>query len=147
MDSRKRTAVVEVTERAARAALRRELPAGGEPSHTPRHTRTASPGSSRSNGLAAADAPHLSSRFSTPLSSEEEKVLRMRLGASLPASGALARLEAASDVEIELLAYEIEAWLHHRGAAVRAPPQARIRAFAPAPSRTKEKIVRALRRK
>jgi hypothetical protein len=78
------------------------------------------------------------------LASDEEKVMRMRLGASLPRAGRLERVgRGFSDTEIELLAYEIEAYLvmkerRRRGAA---------RPAAAAPSRTKEKIVRALRKK
>lgn len=74
------------------------------------------------------------------LSGEEEKAMRMRLGASLPRG---ARLEQkvlqGTDAELELLAYEIEAWL-------RLGPAAPTRA-TPRDSRAKEKIVRALRRK
>jgi len=75
------------------------------------------------------------------LSAEEEKAMRMRLGASLPRG---ARLEQkvlqGTDAELELLAYEIEAFLRLRPAAggTRA---------APRDSRAKEKIVRALRKK
>jgi len=75
------------------------------------------------------------------LSAEEEKAMRMRLGASLPRG---ARLEQkvlqGTDAELELLAYEIEAFLRTRPAAggARATPR---------DSRTKEKIVRALRKK
>lgn len=77
------------------------------------------------------------------LSAEEERVLRMRLGAA-PARTAPLETKAAgrTDLEIELLAAEIEAhlrWREHRAAAARA--------VTPQPSRTKEKIVRALRRK
>lgn len=79
----------------------------------------------------------------TDLSPEEERVLRMRLGAA-PARAAPLETVAAgrTDLEIELLAAEIEAhlrWREHRaqlGAAI-----------APRPSRAKEKIVSALRRK
>jgi len=72
------------------------------------------------------------------LASDEERVLRMRLGASLPLSTRLERIGLATDTEIELMAYEIEAYLHLKSR--RALP-------APTASRTKEKIVRALRRK
>jgi hypothetical protein len=83
----------------------------------------------------------------TGLAPEEEKVLRMRLGASPPRGAPLQKaVEQMSDLEIELLAYEIEAhlrWRAHRQGA--ATP---IRATPPRPaSRTKEKIVRALRKK
>ena len=80
------------------------------------------------------------------LDATEERALRMRLGASLPLSARLERIAVATDVEIELLAYEIEAFLQLKARRVSqaAPP---VRAGAPAASRTKEKIVRALRRK
>jgi len=75
--------------------------------------------------------------------------VRMRLGASLPLSARLDRIAVASDVEIEVLAYEIEAWMRakerQRPSATGVAP-ARPRS-APAASRAKEKIVRALRRK
>lgn len=73
----------------------------------------------------------------------EERLMRMRVGASLPLSARLERIAVATDAEIDLLSYEIEAWLRLKGrvAGLAAP---RVR---PAPSRTKEKIVRALRRK
>ena len=79
----------------------------------------------------------------TELSPEEEKVMRMRLGAAPPRAAPLERsFEGPSDLEIEIRAAEIEAWMKWKArAAERAP------AVAPAPSRTKEKIVRALRRK
>jgi hypothetical protein len=76
------------------------------------------------------------------LTPSEEKAMRMRLGASPPRT---ADLEWAArgddDTAIELLAFEIEAFLKLR--------ELRSRRAAPAPtaSRTKEKIVRALRRK
>jgi hypothetical protein len=79
------------------------------------------------------------------LAADEEKALRMRLGAGLPLSARLARLATASDADIELLAYEIEAYLHlrpHARSGVAAPSAA-----SPTASRAKEKIVRALRRK
>ena len=79
------------------------------------------------------------------LQPEEEKVIRMRLGAGLPLSARLDRIATASDTEIELLAYEIEAFLHlkerSRGAMC-APPTP-----TPTASRAKEKIIRALRKK
>jgi hypothetical protein len=77
------------------------------------------------------------------LAPDEERVMRMRLGASLPLSARLERIAVASDAEIEVMAYEIEAWLHLRDAA--SCPAARP--AAPTASRTKEKIVRALRKK
>lgn len=80
------------------------------------------------------------------LSPEEEKVMRMRLGAAPARSVPLERIaEPLSDAEIEVLAVEIEAYMKWRAreeerAAPRRPP-------TPAPSRTKEKIIRALRKK
>ncbi len=76
------------------------------------------------------------------LAPDEEKVMRMRLGASLPLSARLERIAVATDTEIELLAYEIEAFLRLRQRAT--SPE---RAPAPIASRAKEKIVRALRKK
>ena len=80
------------------------------------------------------------------LSPEEEKVMRMRLGAAPSRSAPLERVaEPMSDAEIEVLAIEIEAYMKWRA---REEEQASSRHPAPpAPSRTKEKIVRALRRK
>lgn len=81
------------------------------------------------------------------LAPDEERVLRMRLGASAPGAAPLERLTVASDAEIELLAYEIEAW--HRLEPLRraAPARTAVHAAAPATSRAKERIVRALGRK
>lgn len=89
------------------------------------------------------------------LAADEERLMRMRVGAGLPLSARLERLATATDTEIELLAYEIEAHLvlkerraanQQRGvaraSAVRTPSRG-----ATTTSRTKEKIVRALRRK
>jgi hypothetical protein len=85
------------------------------------------------------------------LSSEEEKVMRMRLGATPPRT---ARLERAvvgdEELEIELRAIEIEAFMKWKAhLAERAAPRTEPRTTpAPRPghSRTKEKIVRALRK-
>lgn len=75
------------------------------------------------------------------LDAEEEKVVRMRLGATLPATETLERVgRGFTDAEIELLAYEIEAYLHLRERQQDRRPQ-------PTASRAKEKIIRALRRK
>jgi hypothetical protein len=84
------------------------------------------------------------------LAPDEDAVLRMRLGASPPRSAPLERAAPArSDLEIEVLAYEIEAWMKWRAreaerSGVETAPRP---AASPAPSRTKEKIVRALRKK
>ncbi len=79
------------------------------------------------------------------LSPEEEKVMRMRLGASPTRAAPLERLgEGRTDLEIEVLAAEIEAHMKWRRR------QEELREGLPArpqPSRTKEKIIRALRRK
>lgn len=81
------------------------------------------------------------------LTPEEDRVMRMRLGASPPRPAALERVaEGLTDLEIEVYAAEIEAymrwkaWQEGRSAHARPLPP-------PAPSRTKEKIVRALRKK
>jgi len=79
------------------------------------------------------------------LAPNEEKVMRMRLGAALPLSARLERIASATDAEIELLAFEIEAFLHLKGR--RAVARVPVRAAAPKASRVKEKIVRALRKK
>ncbi len=79
------------------------------------------------------------------LSPEEEKVMRMRLGASPAREVALERVgRGLADVEVELLAFEIEAFLKLRERRERA---ATARAAAPQQSRAKERIIRALRRK
>jgi hypothetical protein len=77
------------------------------------------------------------------LGAEEEKAMRMRLSASLPRGAALERkVLAGTDAELELLAFEIEAFL-----AMRARGQVTAPRPAPRDSRAKEKIVRALRKK
>lgn len=94
------------------------------------------------------------------LSPDEEKVMRMRLGASLPRTAALEwqERELSEDQQIELQAMQIEAWMkwkHHlaaqratagrTGQATRTAPARTLP--APQTSRVKEKIVRALRKK
>ncbi len=90
------------------------------------------------------------------LTPEEDKVMRLRLGATPPASTTLewTEEELSEDLQIELQAMQIEAWMKWKAhlAAQRAPRAATVRAApatAPAqrPSRAKEKIIRALRRK
>jgi hypothetical protein len=82
------------------------------------------------------------------LAATEERALRMRLGASVPLSARLERIAVASDVEIELLAYEIEAFLHLKARrAAAAAAAAPVHTPVSTASRTKEKIVRALRKK
>ena len=78
------------------------------------------------------------------LAADEEKVMRMRLGAAPPRKAEIEWMGAAyEELAIELRAIEIETYLKLR------EHQARRAALAAAPttSRTKEKIVRALRRK
>ena len=78
------------------------------------------------------------------LASDEEKVMRMRLGATLPSPRKLEQVgRGLSDAEIELLAYEIEAYLRLKQMRSRKEAQR----ATPATSRAKEKIVRALRKK
>jgi hypothetical protein len=79
------------------------------------------------------------------LAADEERALRMRLGASLPRAATLDRLAVASDAEIEVLAYELEAFLKLRAGRGSAPRTATV--AVPTASRAKEKIVRALRKK
>ena len=80
------------------------------------------------------------------LRTEEDKVLRMRLGASPPAHAALSRsAEVDSDLAIELLAAEIEVYM--RWKARQEEGEVAHRPASPQPSRAKEKIVRALRKK
>jgi hypothetical protein len=78
------------------------------------------------------------------LSSEEEKLMRMRLGAALPRTEKLERVgHGFPETEIDLLAWEIEAYLR-----LGRPGRGKPRAPAPASrSRAKERIVRALRKK
>jgi hypothetical protein len=79
-----------------------------------------------------------------PLAADEEKVLRMRLGASVPRKAEIEWMGTESEeLAIELRALEIETYLKlraHQGRRVAT-------AAAPTSSRTKDKIVRALRRK
>ena len=79
---------------------------------------------------------------------EEDKVMRMRLGASPPRSAPLERAaEGLGDLEIELYAAEIEAYMRWKAREEGRAPHARTAAAPALPSRTKEKIVRALRKK
>jgi len=93
------------------------------------------------------------------LSSEEEKVMRLRLGAALPRTSTLEWKEAelSEELQLELQAMQIEAWMkwkahlaQHRASArpaTRTAERTERSLPAPQPSRTKEKIVRALRKK
>jgi hypothetical protein len=79
------------------------------------------------------------------LAPDEEKVMRMRVGASLARGAVLERIALATDAQLEVLAYEIEAFLHLKSAAA---PNGPVQPPAPSgTSRAKEKIVRALRKK
>lgn len=72
--------------------------------------------------------------------------MRMRLGASPPRAAPLGRVgEGLTDLEIEILAIEIEAYMKWR--AREQELAERARGPAPLPSRVKEKIVRSLRKK
>jgi len=76
------------------------------------------------------------------LAPSEEKVMRMRLGASLPRKDALEWVgQGNEELEIELRAIEIETFLKLR------ERQERPAAASPQASRSKEKIIRALRKK
>jgi hypothetical protein len=83
------------------------------------------------------------------LSSEEEKVMRMRLGATPPRTARLERaVEGDEELEIELRAIEIETWMKMKAHQARKTAQARTApARAAAPTRAKDKIIRALRRR
>jgi hypothetical protein len=78
------------------------------------------------------------------LAADEEKALRMRLGASLPRKGEIEWMGTADEeLAIDLHAIEIETYLKLRAHQTRRVAAA----AAPTTSRTKDKIVRALRRK
>ena len=87
------------------------------------------------------------------LTAEEERVMRMRLGAGLSKAATLewTESELSEDQQLELMAFQIEAWMRWKQhlASVRARAGGgRARATpAPVPSRAKDKIVRALRKK
>ncbi len=85
------------------------------------------------------------------LTPAEERAMRMRIGAAPARREPLEWMGTESEeLEIELRAIEIETWMkmkaHRARQAARPAARAAPRA-APATSRTKEKIVRALRRK
>ena len=86
------------------------------------------------------------------LAADEERAIRMRVGAALPRSAPLERKGAGNeDLEIELLAMEIELYMKMRDQLVAHAARRAAEAKAvPAPagaSRAKDKIVRALRAK
>jgi hypothetical protein len=151
--------------------LSARLPAGAPPPKNGQHRRGAYDGLAMETKTKAGVAV-ISERVAQAalrrgatreLAPDEEKVLRMRLGAAPARSAPLEGVaQGLSDLEIEVLSYEIEAWMKlkaHRAeqSALRRPtvwPRAAARPEAahrrqatPVPSRTKEKIVRALRRK
>jgi hypothetical protein len=93
------------------------------------------------------------------LAPDEERVMRSRLGATVPATSTLDWMddELSEDQQVELQAMQIEAWMKWKAhlAARRAPAPASVAvarpatnrpAVSPQPSRAKEKIVRALRK-
>jgi hypothetical protein len=79
------------------------------------------------------------------LAADEEKVMRMRLGAALPRKAEIEWMGTADEeLAIELRALEIETYLKLRAHQARQVTQSRRVSRAPS---AKEKIVRALRRK
>jgi hypothetical protein len=152
--------------------LSARLPAGGPPPKNGQHRRGAYDGLAMETKTKAGVAV-ISERVAQAalrrgatreLAPDEEKVLRMRLGAAPARSAPLEGVaQGLSDLEIEVLSYEIEAWMKLKArraeqSAVRPQPTVWPRAAArpeaahrreamPVPSRTKEKIVRALRKK
>jgi hypothetical protein len=83
------------------------------------------------------------------LDATEERVMRMRLGAALPPTGLLEWQGTESEeAEIEIRALEIETWMKmkvHRARQAAKRPATTSRTTTS--SRTKDKIVRALRRR
>ena len=78
------------------------------------------------------------------VSSEDEKVLRMRYGAAVKKDAPLARHgEGDADLQDELLLMEMEMLRAYR----LHQKQTAAQRVQPRPSRTKDKIVRALRKK
>ena len=83
-------------------------------------------------------------RGARQLAADEEKALRMRLGASLPRKGEIEWMGTEDEeLSFELRAIEIETYLKLRAHQTRRV----VTAAAPTTSRTKDKILRALRRK
>jgi hypothetical protein len=86
-------------------------------------------------------------RGATKLAAVEERVMRMRLGATLPRRGEIEWMGTESEeLAIELKALEIETYLKLRAHQARQARRATPAATSPT-SRTKDKIVRALRRR
>lgn len=89
-------------------------------------------------------------RGATQLAAVEERVMRMRLGAALPRRNEIEWMGTESEeLAIELKALEIETYLKLRAHQARQPRTSRraTPAAAASTSRTKDKIVRALRRR
>ncbi|HET8541871.1 MAG TPA: hypothetical protein VFL83_18480 [Anaeromyxobacter sp.] len=98
--------------------------------------KKATSGPARGIGVVSEGGAHAALRRgpARELSAEEEKVMRMRLGAAPPRTAPLERsFEPLSDAEIEVRAAEIEAWMRWkaRRAELADPPAA-----VPQPSRT-----------
>jgi hypothetical protein len=86
-------------------------------------------------------------RGATKLAAVEERVMRMRLGAALPRRSEIEWMGTESEeLAIELKALEIETYLKLRAHQARQARRATPAATSPT-SRTKDKIVRALRRR
>jgi hypothetical protein len=83
------------------------------------------------------------------LEATEERVMRMRLGAAVPRTAEIEWMGTADEeLEIELRAIEIETWMKMKAHQARKTAQARTApARAAAPTRAKDKIIRALRRR
>ena len=89
-------------------------------------------------------------RGATKLAAVEERVMRMRLGAALPRRGEIEWMGTESEeLAIELKALEIETYLKLRDHQARRAPTSRraTSAASSSTSGTKDKIVRALRRR
>lgn len=122
---------------------------GSAPTMTPMETKKSGTSTVVTEGTAQAALRRGPARR---LTGEEERVMRMRLGAAPPRTAPLERTatEPLSDLEIEVLSYEIEAYMKWRArnpAPAGAPARARAAPAQARDSRTKEKIVRALRKK
>ena len=87
-------------------------------------------------------------RGATKLAAVEERVMRMRLGAALPRRSEIEWMGTESEeLAIELKALEIETYLKLRAHQARQVRTSRRAAPAATGSGTKDKIVRALRRR
>lgn len=82
------------------------------------------------------------------LTSEEEKVLRLRHGVNAPEREALPRADGGNaELADELLILEMQLMKAHRLQRARASSPRNVPRPSPESSRAKDKIVRALRRK